>query len=97
MTSVSVPPTILVCLWASPQLQVVLDVGVVVVTVVVVGSGVVGGGGGGVDVEPRVVGGDVGGGLTIPSQLLSCVSPAVTCWIQSLTSVTLAYTPMLGH
>ena len=67
--------------------------GVVVVTVVVVGSGVVGGGGGGVDVEPRVVGGDVGGGLTIPSQLLSCVSPAVTCWIQSLTSVTLAYTP----
>ena len=92
MTSVSVPPTILVCLWASPQLQVGLDEGVVVVTVVVVGSSVVGGGGGGLDVEPNVVG-DVGGGLAIPSQLLSCVSPPVTCWIQSLTSVTLAYTP----
>ena len=89
MTSVSVPPTILVCLWASPQLQVGVDVGVVVV----VGSGVVGGGGGGVDVEPRVVGGDVGGGLAIPSQLLSCVFPPVTCWIQFFTSVTLAYTP----
>ena len=91
MTSVSVPPTILVCLWASPQLQVALDVGVVVVIVVVGGSGV-GGGGGGAVVE-LIIGGVVGGGLTIPSQLLSCVSPPVTCWIQSLTSVTLAYTP----
>ena len=92
MTSVSVPPTILVCLWASPQLQVALDGGVVVVIVVVGGSGVVGDGGGGAVVE-LIIGGDVGGGLTIPSQLLSCVFPPVTCWIQSLTSVTLAYTP----